>query len=273
MGAFWGLLAAVSIGSSDFFGRRIVGANGPLTAALAVQIFAALVAFALSIVVGGSLILADLGLGAISGLATAAGLGFYYFGLERSSATVVAPTVATLAAVIPFAYTLVRGEDATTIALVGALVAFFGLAVIGAGQTARHELVPGLIWGGLSGLGYGIGLSALVEASDESGTWPAASMRLVSAVALLLAVMSAGAKAWPDRGLRGHGLVAGALSGLTSAFYLLGLQFDAPQTVVTTATFPVFAVLVGFLAFGDRVSKRQIVGIALVFAGTAAVVV
>ena len=80
----------------------------------------------------------DMAWGALSGLGMASGLGCYFSGLKNSSATVVSPMVATLAAVIPFCYTIVRGADVSSTAVVGATVAFVGLAHVSV-HCVRHD--------------------------------------------------------------------------------------------------------------------------------------
>ena len=214
----------------------------------------------------------EIGWGALSGLGLAGGLGCYFGGLTRSSATVVAPIVATLSAVIPYIYTLVRGSQATTLAVVGAAVAFGGLGVIATEAFDISRLRAGLRWGLMAGLSYGFGMSVLVEASDAGGAWPAVSQRVSAAVVLCAVAVLGSAPVWPVTGQRLNGAVAGLLVGLTSAFFLIGLSIDAPPTVVTSSMFPALTVVVGFAYFGDPLSRRQVVGIGVVLLGIGAVV-
>lgn len=272
MGAFWGSMAALGIGASDLFGRRVVNVSGPVTAAIIMQVFGILSAAGALLFVSSEFVWVDMGWGALSGLGLASGLACYYGGLTRSSSTMVAPMVATLSAVIPYVYTLVRGSEATTVAIAGAAIAFVGLAVIAAGAIDASRLKVGLVWGVLSGFSYGFGLSVLVEASDDSGSWPAVSQRISAAAALCLVAVITSVAVWPTEGQRFNGALAGVFVGLTSIFYLIGLSVDAPPTVVTSSMFPVVSVLVGFAFFKDPVSRRQVFGIGVVLLGIAAVV-
>lgn len=273
MGAFWGSLAALGIGGSELFGRRVADVAGAITSALVLQVFGTATALVSLLFVTSEIKMLDLLWGALSGVFMAIGLVCYFGGLRRSSATVVSPTVATLSAVIPFVYTLVRGADISTSATVGALIAFVGLAVIAAGSGSASGLRAGLVWGIASGLGYGIGLSWVIEVSDAAGSWPAVTQRGIGVVIMGVAAVSTKCAIVPPAGQRMNGFLGGAAGGLASVFALIGFSIDAAPTVVTLSMFPLVSVVVGFMYFGDSVSRRQVVGITLVLAGIAAVVV
>lgn len=272
MGAFWGSLAALGIGLSDLFGRRVVNVAGAITAALIMQAVAVVTALVSVPAFDSRWANDDMSWGALSGLGMAAGLACYFAGLSRSTSTVVAPTVATLSAVIPFAYAISRGDEVTSLAVVGAVVAFIGLGIIAAGTGDVSGLRVGLLWGVLSGCSYGFGISVLLEVSEEAGVWPAVSQRVVGVIALGAAALVSKSALWPPPGQRLNGVWAGVFAGLASAFALVGLIVDAPPAVVTQSMFPAVTVVFGFLYFGDGVARRQIAGIALALAGIAVVV-
>jgi drug/metabolite transporter (DMT)-like permease len=272
MGAFWGSLAAIGIGMSELFGRRVVNAAGAVTGALVMQIIGMFTALVSVLFFASEFATDDMAWGALSGFGMASGLGCYFSGVKRSSAAVVSPTVATLAAVIPFVYTIIRGSDVSGISIIGAAIAFVGLGIIAAGTGDAVGLRSGVSWGVVSGVSYGLGLSVLVEVSDEAGVWPAVSQRLVGTVVLGVAALLTKSLLWPPRGERLNGLGAGVFAGLSSVFALIGLAIDAPPTVVTQSMFPVVSVVVGFWYFGDPVARRQVAGIALVLVGIIGVV-
>jgi len=258
---------------SDLFGRRIVHVSGPVTAAFGMQIIGLITALVSVILFASEWSNVDMALGALSGFGFASGLSCYFGGLKRSSSTVVAPTVATLAAVIPFIYTIARGSEISTFAVLGAGIAFVGLGIIAAGTGDAVGLRSGLLWGLMSGCSYGFGVSVMVDVSDAAGVWPAVSQRAVAAVALGAVAIATRVELLPRVGQRLTGVAAGAFAGLSSVFALIGLTVDAPSTVVTQSMFPVASVVVGFAFFGDAVARRQVVGIALVLLGVGAVVV
>lgn len=272
MGAFWGSLSALFIGFSDLFGRRVVVHSTVLTAAVSMQFVGIFSSLAAIVLVSSEFRWGDVTLGGLSGLGLGTGLACYYGGLSRSSSTVVAPVVATLSAVIPFGYTVVTGDTASALALAGAMVAFVGLAMITAGGTSATRVRTGLLWGLLSGLGYGFGLSVVIEVSADSGAWPAVSQRVAAFVMLGAIAVRTAQPLIPPAGLRVAALWAGAFAGLTTVFYLLGVQANATAAVITASMFPAASVAIGHAFYRDPVSRLQLVGLGVVLAGVAAVV-
>jgi len=273
MGAVFGLLGALFIGISDLFGRRVVAASSATTAAAAMQFVAVFAGLASMAILSSRFGWRDFAIGAASGLGMGTGLACYYGGIARSSSTVVAPLVATLSAIIPFAYAIATGTAPSALAVAGALLAFGGLVLITVGGGGQAIHVPtGLRWGVASGLGYGLGLTVLIEASPESGSWPAVSQRIVAFALLVLVARFHSVPTTPPAGVRSTALLAGVFAGATSIVYLLGIQANAPVAVVTFSMFPAFSVAIGRIFYSDPVSRIQTLGIAVVLAGVAGVV-
>jgi len=271
MGAVFGALSAISIGLTDLFGRHVVNRRGAVIAAMIIQVVAT-VASALSLVVIASVFVArDVAIGAVSGLGLGTGLACYLGGLTRSSSAVVAPVVATLTAVIPLGYAVMRGAQVSPWALAGASVAIVGLILITAGGGPVANVASGLRWALASGLGYGFGLSVVIDASDRSGAWPAVSQR-ATAFALMAAIVVRARGGLPIVGVRLAGVAAGVFAALSTVFYLLGVQADATPAVVTASMFPAVTVAVGRVVYGDSVGRLQVVGLVVVLAGVTGVV-
>ncbi len=267
MAIVFGLLTSLSIGFADLFGRRIVNARGPIAAGAALQCVAIFTSVVALFIVDGSFDTGDVLIGLASGLGLGVGLWCYFGGLQRSSSAIVAPLVATISAVIPFAYAVIRGADPTAIALLGAIVAVGGLTLITVGGGRVEHMREGLRWGLMSGCGYGFGLSVVIEASESSGSWPAVAQR-VSALALMLVVArTSSLSVLPPKGMRTAALVAGAFAGGSTIFYLLGVQINATSAVVTASLFPAVSVVVGRFVYDDDVAPRQVAGIGVVLAG------
>ena len=89
MGALFGLLASLSITSMEFFSRKITNEVGPIVAAAAGSLIAAVITVGIALVGGGDLIGRDLLLGAGSGLGFGLGLSTYLHGLRISSSAVI----------------------------------------------------------------------------------------------------------------------------------------------------------------------------------------
>lgn len=273
MGVLFGLLTSLSIGLSDLFGRRVVHQRGPITTGVAMQFVAIFASLAALLVVPGTVVLSDLVVGLLSGLGLGIGLVCYFGGLDRSSSTVVAPVVATMSAVIPFVYAIVRGAPPTALAVVGALMAFCGLALITFGGGRSEHVTAGLRWALFSGLGYGFGLSVIIEASEGSGSWPAVAQRLAAFLLMIVIARVMRSEVVPPRGLRISALVAGVFAGASTIFYLIGVQADATSAVVAASLFPAVTVVVGRVFYRDVVVRLQAVGIAIVLVGVIGVAV
>lgn len=271
MGALFGVLAALSIGLADLFSRHIVNRRGPNLAAMMIQTVATVVSFALLFVVASEFGWRDVGVGALSGIGLAAGLACYLGGLARSSSAVVAPVVATLSAVIPFGYAVARGAATSAWAVSGAALAVAGLVLVTAGGEPMANVGAGARWALASGLGYGFGLSVVIEASEASGAWPAVGQRAAAMVLMAFVVVRTQGRV-PLVGVRVLGLAAGTVAALSTVFYLLGVQADPTPAVVTASMFPAVTVAVGKVVFGDSVSRAQVLGLLVVLVGVTAVV-
>lgn len=272
VGVLFGTLSALCIGLSDLFGRRVVAASSATTTAAVMQLVAAVTSILMLAVIASSWRADDLLRGGLSGFGMAVGLACYYGGIARSSAAVVAPVTATLAAVIPFCYTVVTGTAPSPLAFGGAMVAFVGLVLITIGSDITTRVGLGMAWGLCSGLGYGFGLSVLVDTTSSSGSWPAVSQRLVAFVFLVAVAKANGVGVVPPVGTRVGAVAAGTFAGLASIFFLIGVQSDATEAVVTSSMFPAATVAIGRLFYGDSVGRLQALGVAVVVLGVAAVV-
>lgn len=272
MGAVFGALTALCIGLSDLFGRRVVAARGAVATAMAVQAVATVVSAATLLVISSTFDLGDVLIGAVSGLGFGVGLGCYFGGLARSTSTVVSPIVATLSAVVPFAYAVGRGASVSGWSVAGAVVAIGGLLLITAGGGRVAHAAVGSRWALASGLGYGVGLSIMIEASEASGAWPALAQR-ATAFVLMVAVAVRSTGGVPTLGgMRLAVLVAGAFAAMSTVLYLLGVQADTTPAVVTASMFPAVTIAIGRAFYGDTVSRSQVLGLLVVLFGVAGVV-
>lgn len=271
MGALFGGLAALSIGLADLFSRQIVNRRGPNVAAMMIQAVATLASLGMVLLIASRFVWRDLAIGALSGVGLAMGLACYLGGLARSSSAVVAPVVATLSAVIPFGYAVARGASSSPWAITGAAVAVAGLVMVTAGGEAVANVGAGTRWAVASGLGYGFGLSVVIEATEASGAWPAVGQRAAAMLIMVLVMFRSEAR-FPLVGVRMLGIAAGVVAALSTVFYLLGVQADPTPAVVTASMFPAVTVAVGRMVFHDSVSRAQLAGLGVVLVGVTAVV-
>jgi drug/metabolite transporter (DMT)-like permease len=272
IGAAFGLLTALLIGLGDLFGRRVSIRSSPITSATAMQGFGA-VTVAISLLIWrGRPEYRDLALGAASGLGFATGLCCYYFGLKNTTSAVVAPVTAVIATCVPFIWVLAIGQGVSQLASIGVVVALAGLVMVTTDGEVAGNIKSGVLWGLVSGLGYGFGVTVLLNVTANGGTWVLTSQRLLAFAVMVPVAMTARASITPPSGTRLAALVAGVFAGSASITCFLGLQFDPLATVVAMSLFPVFSVLVGVSVYNDHASARQAWGIAVAVIGTAAVV-
>ncbi len=272
MGALFGVLSSLSVGVSEMFGRRGAKVTGVLAVCVVSQGVAAVAAFAMLLWLPSQPTWPDLGRGAVSGAGFGIGMVAYLGGLMRSSATVIAPLVATMTVVIPFGAAVAGGAEMTGLAALGVGVALVGLLFITAGGRVGSRTLAGLLWGVTSGFGYGVGLAALIGTSSAGGSWPAVVQRLVACLLTVVAALVVHSPVVPRGAVRWTALWSGVFGGLASVLYLLGIQADVLPAAVTGAMFPAISVAIGRLVFGDSVRSVQLLGLGLVLAGVAGVV-
>ena len=272
MGALFGALSSLSVGVSEMFGRRGAKVTGVLAVCVVSQGVAAVAAFAMLLWLPSQPTWPDLGRGAVSGVGFGIGMVAYLGGLMRSSATVIAPMVATMTVVIPFGVAVAGGAEMTGVAALGVGVALVGLLFITAGGRVGSGALAGLLWGATSGFGYGVGLAALIGTSSAGGSWPAVVQRLVACLLTAVAALVVHSPVVPRGAVRWTALWSGVFGGVASVLYLLGIQADVLPAAVTGAMFPAISVAIGRLVFGDNVRPVQLLGLGLVLAGVAGVV-
>jgi drug/metabolite transporter (DMT)-like permease len=273
MGALFGTLSAMCIGLSDLFLRRVAVKSSVSAVATALQFFAAIAAAGSMLFIESELLWRDLALGCMAGVGMAVGLASYYGGVTRSSATIVSPIVGTLAAVIPFLYTVATGARPSPIGWGGAVVALVGLVLITMSDGRATNVRAGVLWGTLSGCGYGFSLSSVIGATTESGSWPAIGQRSMAFLITIAVARSRNMQVVPGRGVRRFAVLGGIASGTASVLFLLGAAVEATTTVITASMFPAFTVLIGWLYYNDTVSTRQVAGLLAALLGVAGVVI
>ncbi len=163
--------------------------------------------------------------------------------------------------------------SAITVAIAGVLVMTLkpgqGRAMLADLRPASLGLAAGLAFG-LSAIGFRGAITALPE-----GTF---LIRALTILALSLALQTVALGVWlalRDRtALTGSAKVflpsfaAGFLGALASAFWFIGFALTSATNVRTLALVEVvFALLVARLAFGQRTTSRQLIGIGILLVG------
>jgi drug/metabolite transporter (DMT)-like permease len=282
------IAAAASYGVSDF-------AGGVLTRRANV-----LVVFLLSQLVGSALLVvvvalwADaaswpgIGWGAAAGLAGAVGTSLLYQGLAIGRMSVVAPITAVVGAGLPVLFGLATGERPGPAALIGIVMGLIAVVVITrtpepaaartganrADSSAARPVDPrarqAIICAFGAGIGFGLFFILLARAPLGSGLWPLLGMRAsaVGVLGLLVAVrrLPVGVPAGMGLGLAGLGIV----NTLADLLYLLATRRGLLSLVaVITSMYPAVTIALAGLVLRERISGRQLVGLAVAAASVA----
>lgn len=298
MAVVLGLLVALSYGTGDFFG----GLSAKRTPSTTVLVGSFLVSSTLLVAVtlgwasvgglppaGGR----DLALGVASGLIGPAAIGLLYQGLATGRMSVVAPITAVVAAFVPFAWGLVRGERPSAVALGGVALALVAVTFIsgapahpsataeldppGPASSAFRSGPPGVLAGAmLAGLGFGIVFVLLGSTSEHAGLWPLLSSRLVS-LALVVAGLAVWSRRRPVPMLPRHGAwplvaVSGVFDVAANGLYLAASHRGLLALVaVLSSLYPASTVILARVVLGERLHRVQLLGLAVAVSGVVAI--
>ena len=219
----------------------------------------------------------DLLWSAAAGLAGSGGVGLLYRALAVGTMSIVAPTTALCAVVLPVAVDVAGGQGLTLATWIGIGLALVAIVLVSQHDEARvtnnRALPPGLALALLSGIAIGLFFITLARTSPDAGVWPLVVARSVS-VALFSAVALLSARPMRIPGAVVQVVVAcGVIDALANALYLLATRGGALSVVVTLASlYPASTVLLARLVIGERVSRRQAIGVACALAAVVLIV-
>jgi drug/metabolite transporter (DMT)-like permease len=228
-----------------------------------------------AILVGGSPSAADLGYGALGGLAGAAGVAMLYSSLASGSMSLVAPVTGVVAVVVPVAVGVGGGERPAALQYAGILLAVMAVALLSAGGSKAVRIGrANLLLAIGAGIGFGLFYVALARTSTGANLWPLVTARAASV--LVLVVVSAGARRLPTFG-RTNPLViigAGVFDVTANALYLLSVHGGLLSILaVLVSLYPVSTVMCSMIVLGERLRAAQVAGVAIAFAAVVLITV
>ena len=275
MAVIWGSLAALFIGFADLALIRVSGKASIVTIMVLVSAGGVLVSGLAMALIPSQIQVADLGLGALAGIAMGGALALYVVSMRATTVSVTSPIVAVLSALYPFLYGLiVKGESASTLALIGVAVGLVSLVVTTWSPESVGKLLRGVVLALLAGTSYGVGSILLGETTELSGMWPAATHRLTGVVMFLVTATLLGVPRVPAAGLRAASFLAGMLGTGGLVAFLIGVQTGSLSIVaVTTGMFPAVSVGLLHLFAGHPLRWWQAIGIAGAIGGVALIAV
>jgi drug/metabolite transporter (DMT)-like permease len=275
------LAAASSLGYgvADFAGG-LAARRAPVLRVTAVTLLVSLVLEVVLLpAVGGRWSPAALLWGGASGLASAAASALLYRSLALGPMSVLSPVTAVVSAVLPAAAGLAAGERLTAAGAGGVALALAAVIAVSAGggpagRVARPSPAA-LLLAVAAGAGIAAQLICLSRSPPGSGIVPLVACRAVSVAVLLpVAVLrrgpASGRARLPDQRhpfpscLRpGPAVAAGLFDAAANLAFLLAVRSGTLVVVaVITALYPAGTVLLARRVLGERMTWRQLAGLA-----------
>ena len=268
-----GLAAAISYGSADFFG----GLATRRTAIFAVAVPAQAIGFALVLAVlpfaGGAFSARAAIAGVLAGLCGGAGIGLLYQALAIGKMGVVSPITAVLAAAIPMAAGVLRGEHLTGLQSAGIAAALAAVILISltTEEDGRLEITTlGVREAIASGVLLGGFYIFLAFAPHGSGVYPLFFARVASTSLLAAVAFAARKTIVPAHPAYGAIVVAGILDMVANGLYVAAAAAGFVSiAAVLTSLYPAATVILALFVLGERLRVWQTAGVALALAGVA----
>ena len=286
-GLLFGLLSAVSWGTSDFAGGLATRRSSVLATLLAGQGIGVAAAVAVLLISGEKQApAAALAWAAVAGLSGVTGLGSFYRALATGTMGTAAPTVAVIGAGVPALVGVARGDALTAAQLLGVAAALASVAIVSRPSEQAVPEAPGapvarsVAFIVVAGLGFAGFFLLMDQAADAgAGTWWSVVVARTAAVAVVGAAL-----AWTrlrpasaaDHSSRPPGarppfslvVLAGLGDVGGNAFFLLA-NAEGPLSIaaVVSSLYPVTTVLLASLFLRERLGRMQLVGVGLALAG------
>jgi drug/metabolite transporter (DMT)-like permease len=270
------LLSSLSYGASDYLGglkSRLL----PVVTVLLVSHTAALLGIVatLAIAVGEVPDSSFLFYGMLAGVAEAVGLAALYQGLAVGKMSIVAAVAAT-APVVPVVASVVTGDMPGALQWLGIVIAIGGISLLALGSASEddpHALsrpAVSIAYGLLTAVGLGFFLLAMDRAADGSVQWALIAARATTVglftIAFLL-IRPEGELKLTDWGWLA---LIGLLILVADSFYAVATVKGVLSVVaVLSSLYPVVTILLARFHLGERLSRQQVAGIAIVLVGAA----
>ena len=259
-----GLLAALSVGTSDFLGGLGSRRAEPVVVTASSNLVGFGMAFVVALIVAGEVTAADVAWGTLGGVGVAAGLVALYAGYARGRVSVAAPVAGVGAAALPvIVESLLGDDDLSSRATVGILL---GLVAIGLVSVARSDQRGGIGSSLLYGLGGAVGIGLLLlclsRASENSGLWPIVAARGSGFLVLALVIGVKGMGRSVPREVWPHVVGIAALITAGNALFLTATRLGSTSVAaVLTSLFTAVTVFWAWVVFREKLRRVQVLGL------------
>jgi drug/metabolite transporter (DMT)-like permease len=284
-----GLGAAAVYGASDFFGAFAARRIHLVTATLVNYAIASVVIVPSVLIVGGAWSSGAFWSGVVCGTLAVFGLLAFYGVLAIGPMSLLSPLIALIQSIVPVAIAAVTGQGLSLIGWIAIGIGIVALVLLAPAPKRGQDHIS--LRGGLlavaSGLLLGASLIALDFAPKNSGVvpalWEIATGTLILAIVWLvlralgsrasgLSFLQPGSDAVRTLSSRRAWIAAafsGALVAFADTFIVLALHLGNLAVVsVLTSLYPVVTVILAAAILKERMTKLQLVAVALVIAAS-----
>lgn len=275
IGIVYALAAAGSYGVSDFVGGLASRHVAALRVVIVSYPLALLVLLGMALATGGTISTPAVVWGALCGISQGMAIWWFYAALGSGPISVISPLTAILAAGLPLAIGLARGERPGAVAGVGAALALVAVVLVsreaGDEDVRPHRFTRTVAWlTAGAGLGFGLNFVLLAQAPHDARLWPLVFGRTVATVIVVLAAMFTGNLRPPQGFPLTLALTAAAFDVTANVTQLLALQSSMLSLAsVLMSLYPAFTVLLAIIVLRERVTAWQRLGMVLALAAVA----
>ena len=266
----FGLLCALSWGSSSIFGARASRAYGALATTFWVQIVGLVLVLPLALATGfpDGVPTRDWALAAVAGVAYLGGSACWTFAVRFGAVGIVTMLVATDGAVAALV-SAILGENIGI--PVGLALAVVVTGVLLATRPSEHVRVtgPAVLLGLLGAASFATVFLAGGHATELGFLWVLLVARVISSL-LPIPIVVAQRAVIPRLAITDVALMA-ASDTAGYAFYLLGAERSVAIAAVIGAQYALVTILISSVAFHEHLTRVQKVGVAITLTGVATV--
>ncbi len=270
-----GLLAALSVGTSDFLGGLASRRADPVVVTAASSLVGFVLALVASLVVAGEAGMADVAWGALGGVVLAGGLVALYAGYSRARVSIAAPVAGVGAAALPVIVASLFGDDALSpTATAGVLLGLLAIGLVSMARSEQRSSVGSSVLFGLGGaVGVGMLLVCLANTSEDSGLWPIVAARGSGFVVLLMVMAAKRSALSTSRRVWLHVIGIAALVTAGNALFLTAARLGSTSVAAVLASlFPAATVFWAWLVFRERLRGVQMLGLGVALVAVALIV-
>ncbi|MCB0860322.1 MAG: DMT family transporter [Solirubrobacterales bacterium] len=214
--------------------------------------------------------------GILAGITEAVGLAALYYGLAVGKMSVVAAVAAT-APIVPVVATVITGDAPNAVQWFGIVIAIAGVSMLALDSPeendphALRKPSVSIVFGLITALGLGGFLLAMNHAAEGSVQWALISARVTTVAIFALAFLVTRPEG--DLKIRDWGMLAliGLMLLVADSFYAVAsVKGVLSVAAVLSSLYPVVTILLARFHLGERLTRGQIAGIAVVLVGAAA---